>query len=314
MASMKTDANTLAALTAELVPQEGDTVPTEAHLLLPGPFRSSDGRPRDVAAWKLDQSIAAAVIARVDAKAGDCLIDYEHQSLHAEWNGQPVPAAGWFKSLEWREGKGLYATGIRWTERARGLIAAREYRYISAVFSYLPQTGEVLEIVSVALTNTPALDGLDALVAARKLTPNPQLEMADMAADEKELAALTSECDSLKTNNAVLTQERDGALAELAALKAKNEAAAQEAEKAVHADLLRAALTDGRITPALKPWAEKLPLAALKEYLDSAAPAAVLNKQADGKPAPTSAALTKEEIAMCEKLGVSHDAFQKAKE
>jgi len=84
------------------------------------------------------------------------------------------------------------------------MIAAREYRYVSAVFFYEKTTGEVLEIVSLAITNTPALDGLEALAAARKLTPQPQLEDAEMA-DEKELAALTTERDSLKTNVAALT-------------------------------------------------------------------------------------------------------------
>jgi len=309
---MKTDANSLAALTIELVPQDGDTVPTDAHLLPRGPFRAGDGRPHDCTNWLLDDRAAAQVVARAGEKANDTLIDYEHQSLSTRQNGQPAPAAGWFRTLEWRD-TGLYATGVKWTDRARQAIATREYRYISAVFHYLPSTGEVLEIVSVALTNTPALDGLEALVAALKLTPQPPLEDAEMA-DEKELAALTSERDSLKTNLAALTAERDTAVAELAALKAQNEKAAQEAEKAAHASLLTAALTDGRITPALKPWAEKLPLAALREYLESAAPAGVLNKQASGKENPATAALTQEEQTLCAKLGVSHEQFLKAKE
>jgi len=310
---MKTDANsTLAALTVELVPQDGDAVPTEAHLLPRGAFRADDGRPRECANWLIDDRIAANVIARAEAKTNDTMIDYEHQSLHAESNGQPTPAAAWFRALDWRD-SGLYATGIRWTHRARQMVAAREYRYISAVFHYLPDTGEVLEIVSVALTNAPALDGLQALVAARKLTPQPQLEEAEMA-DEKALAALTEERDSLRTSVAALTKERDTAVAELTALKAQNEKAAQEAEKAEHASLLAAALTDGRIAPALKPWAEKQPLAALKEYLETAPPADLLNKQTGGKEKPAAAALTKEEQALCAKLGVSHDQFLKAKE
>ena len=320
MASMNTDANkTLAALTLELVPADGDAVPTDAHLLHPGPFRANDGRPRDVSAWMLDASIAAAVIDRASRKSGDTLIDYEHQSLHTEWNGQPVPAAGWFRDLVWRDGKGLYAVGIRWTDRARALIAAREYRYISAVFSYLPSTGEVQEIVSVALTNTPALDGLDALVAARKNNPNPK--EVDMADEAREIAALTQERDGLKTEVAALkasvetlTRERDDARGKLADIEAKAAEAALAAEKADHVAVLKAALDAGIVPPAERAVYEKMPLADLKEAVEARRPAAMLTHQADGKPASKTAALTKEEAALCEKMGVSHEAFLKAKE
>ncbi|MCL2162346.1 MAG: phage protease [Betaproteobacteria bacterium] len=312
---MRTDACTLAALTLELVPAEGDAVPTDAHLLHPGPFRANDGRPRDVPAWMLDSAIAAAVVARASQKSGDTLVDYEHQSLHAELNGQPVPAAGWFRDLEWRDGKGLYAVGIRWTDRARELIAAREYRYISAVFGYSPQTGEVLEIVSVALTNTPALDGLDALVAARKNNSNPNPKENHMADEAREIAALTKERDGLKTEVAALkttvetlTSERDDARSKLADIEAKAAEAALAVEKVERDSLLE------KVPPALKESVGNLSMAALREYVEKAEPLGLLTKQADDKPAPTVAALTKEEAALCEKLGVSHEAFLKAKE
>ena len=312
---MKTDAHTLAALTLELVPAEGDAVPTDAHLLHPGPFRANDGRPRDVPAWMLDSVIAAAVVARASQRSSDTLIDYEHQSLHTERNGQPVPAAGWFRDLEWCEGKGLYAVGIRWTDRARGLIAAREYRYISAVFSYHQQTGEVLEIVSVALTNTPALDGLDDLIAARKNNSNPNPKENHMADEARETAALTQERDGLKTEVAalkttveMLTRERDDARSKLADIEAKAAEAALAVEKVERDSLLE------RVPPALKASVGNLPLAALKEYVEKAEPLGLLTRQVDGKPAPNAAALTKEEVAFCEKLNVSHEDFNKAKE
>ncbi|MCL1860688.1 MAG: phage protease [Proteobacteria bacterium] len=297
---MKTDANTLAALTLELVPSDGDIVPTEVHLLPRGPFRAVDDRPHECPNWLLDERIAAKVIACAEAKVNDTLIDYEHQSLNSGMNGQPTPAAGWFRALEWRD-TGLYATGVKWTARARQMIAAREYRYISAVFHYLPRTGEVLDIVSVALTNTPALDGLEALAAARKLTPQPPLEDAEMA-DEKELAALTSERDSLKTSVAALTAERNAAVAELAVLKAKEAEAALTAEKAERTKLLE------DIAPALRCAVESLPLASLKEYVEKAGSLGLLNRQT-GKEKPATAALTQEEADLCEKFGVSRDEF-----
>jgi phage I-like protein len=292
--------------------------PGEVHLLPPGPFRAEDGRPFDAKAWLLDATIAAQVAARRAAKLGDTLIDYEHQSLHAERNGQPAPAAGWFRALEWRDA-GLYAVDVKWTERARSLIAAREYRYISAVFTYLPSSGEILELISAALTNTPALDGLDALIAARReatLEPKPkEPQMADAT-----VAALSHERDSLKTEVAALkasvetlTTERDAAKAKLADYEAKAAKAALAAETAERDALISVALEGdaAKLVPAQEAWAKTQKLADLKHYLDTTPPIALLNRQTGGKASP--AALSKDEAAFSEKLGVSKEAFLQAK-
>jgi phage I-like protein len=106
--------------------------------------------------------------------ANSLVIDYEHQTLNAEVNGQPAPAAGWFKNMEWREGVGLFAINVEWTEKAKAFIAAKEYKYISPVFSYSKTTGEVIKMLHVALTNTPALDGMQA-VALKNLETSLQL-------------------------------------------------------------------------------------------------------------------------------------------
>ncbi|MDR0633616.1 MAG: phage protease [Azoarcus sp.] len=298
----------IASLSLDLAPDATGGAPADAHLLPAGAFRAVDGRPYDIANWVLSERIAAQVIARAEARKSDILIDYEHQSLHAEWNGQPAPAAGWFRELAWRDG-GLYATGIKWTDRAAQMIASREYRYISAVFSYLPSTGEVLEIISVAITNTPALDGLEALIAARRTNSTQENTMTD----DVRLAALTNERDAAAAQVAALTKERDAIAAELAALKAKVKADAQAAEQAEHAEVLKQALISGVITPAEREALSKAPLALLKELLAARPSAALLTRQADGKPAPATAVLTREEAEYCAKLGISPDQFLKAK-
>ncbi|MCA8060683.1 phage protease [Burkholderia cepacia] len=139
---------------------------SEFRLLPAGRFRSDDGRPEGVGSWYVDASIAASLIAQANQKAGDFVIDYEHQSLNARQNGQPAPAAGWFKQLEWREGQGVFATGVKWTSAASNMLSAREYRYISPVFEFDGKTGAVRKIINAALTNNPALDGLVDLAAA----------------------------------------------------------------------------------------------------------------------------------------------------
>ena len=125
-----------------------------------GVFRANDGRPQGLPGWKMDAGDAASVIAASLSGGKDILIDYEHQSILAAQNGQPVPAAGWFNRLEWRDGEGMFAIGIKWNDKAKTMIASREYRYVSQVFCFDGATGDVQRIVSVAITNNPALPSL----------------------------------------------------------------------------------------------------------------------------------------------------------
>lgn len=144
----------------------------EFRILPAGVFRTNDGsgRPVNLSGWIMNGAIAAKIIASL-AMRDDVLIDYEHQSMRASESGNPAPAAGWFKRAEWREGDGLYAVDVRWTDRAAAMIRAREYRFISPVFQFNSQTGEVLGIVSVGLVNFPALSGLTDLAAASAKLP-----------------------------------------------------------------------------------------------------------------------------------------------
>lgn len=156
----------MAASDNVIVPLSG---PVKEFRLLPaGEFRACDGRPEDVESWRLDADAAEALVSAAASRSEDYLIDYEHQSLRSMANGQPVPAAGWFKRLEWREGDGLYVVDARWTPAAAKMLTSREYRYVSPVFSY-GKDGQVNRIVSAALTNTPALEGLTDLAAASLL-------------------------------------------------------------------------------------------------------------------------------------------------
>lgn len=134
----------------------------EIQLTPVGEFKPSDGRDMPVDAWRIDAAIAARVIERFNQRHNPAVLDYEHQTLRKEDNGQPAPAAGWLRALQWREGSGLWAT-VELTERAVEYIRAGEYKFISPVFFYDPQTGEVLTIQMAAFTNTPAIDGMEPL-------------------------------------------------------------------------------------------------------------------------------------------------------
>lgn len=127
-----------------------------AFRILPaGQFRTSDGRPKG-GFWKLTPERGQALVAEAAQRSGDYLIDYEHLSLK---QGERAKPAGWFKALEWRA-DGLYVTDARWTDEAKRMIQAGEYRFVSPLFSFDQNSLEVLDLVSIALTNNLALQGL----------------------------------------------------------------------------------------------------------------------------------------------------------
>ena len=155
----------IAALTVDLalIGTADGQAPRTLKLLPAGNFSARDGRPGNVATascshWTLTAALAAPLVAEASQRATRYVIDYEHQTLRAADNGKPAPASGWFGTLEWRP-DGLYATDVEWTAAAAAMIVAKEYRYLSPVFTYDSQ-GRVTGLLHVALTNNPALDEL----------------------------------------------------------------------------------------------------------------------------------------------------------
>ncbi|EHT8643054.1 phage protease [Salmonella enterica] len=177
------------SLTAEATPV------TRVRIFPAGEFRSNDGRPKECPAWVMNAACAQRLIAAAASKKTDYSFDYEHQTLRAVTNGKPAPASAWFKSLEWVEGDGLYAVDVDWTAAASQMIAAREYRYLSPMFDYHPVTGEVGQLINVALTNLPALEELDegVIAAASRLAATSSTFPENTAMDEEQIAYLLSQ-------------------------------------------------------------------------------------------------------------------------
>jgi len=338
----------------------GAVAPNEIQLTPAGLFRARDGRPGGVPGWTIDAAIAAQVIARAQQAVGDFVIDYEHQTLNAEKNGMDAPARGWWKgaNMVWREGQGLFATDIEWTDTAKAQIAAKEYRYISPVIAYDRATGEVRAILMAALTNYPAIDGLSALVALaaarfhfdqqEDTTVNREqlialLGLAKDATEEQINAAITAlktDSEELGDLRKALGTEKDGdAVAAVAALKADPAkpdpakyvpvAVVKELQTTVAAlsakitgsevdDLVKAALTDGKLLPAQEVWARDLGagnIEALKGYLkDAPVIAALKGTQTKGNTpvgGDNNGALGDEELAVCKQLGVNPEDYKK---
>lgn len=135
-------------------------------VLIPeGQFSGLDGRPHDAPFWSLTAERGRQIALALNNRAIDLVIDYEHGTLKSQTDGKPAPASGWIKSFEYVDGIGLCSSDFKWTTQAQGFIDTEEYKYLSPVFSYTPQ-GDITGLLCVALTNTPNLDELPALLAA----------------------------------------------------------------------------------------------------------------------------------------------------
>lgn len=324
----------------------------EIQLLPAGLFRAADGsgRPAGLDGWYIDAEIAGRLIMQAAARQTKFVIDYEHQTFLAEKNGQPAPAAGWFdgRGLEWREGIGLFATQVEWTERARNMIRDGEYRYLSPAFTWDDTNGAVKLLVNAGLTNNPGLDGMAAVALSAYIQQSQPEETPVNETLKKLLAAigLPAETDEAAALTAVAAlkakaDQAGGLEAQVATLTAKAGAAPDPAryvpietytavqgqlatlsaqvETTERQGLIDAGLADGRLNPAAVEWAKSLPVAQLRGFLEVAAPVAALKGMQSqgkdpGKQSQGAGSLTASELAVCRAMGLSADEFAKAKE
>lgn len=253
-----------------------------------GQFDAPRGALAGSGPWFIDAELAARLAAQVAALSTDIVIDYEHQTLLSEKNGQEAPAAGWIlrDSLAWepdRAEPGLYAT-VRWTKKAAAYIDADEYRYLSPVFPYGP-TGAVLGLEHVALTNSPAInsehyDTLRAAASARRsfpahggAAPEMSQETPEMDLLKQLLAALglpdtTTEADALK-GVAALKARADQVQAVRKALEAEEGANLPEVVAALKSKAVAKPDLSGYVPKAMYDETREQ-LAALKANSDSA--------------------------------------------
>lgn len=235
-------------------------------------------------AFLVDEESARMVLERWREYGNRLSIDYEHQALEPVTNG-PVPAAGWF-DLELRE-DGLWAINVEWTERARELLAAREYRYFSPAF-YTDEKGRIVELINLALTNIPATKRMQPLVARNddqrryKMTEIlRQLGLRENANEAEAVAALTR-LTALERQITALTgrASSEEALAvlqgwrqaseELPRLQERLSVMEQERQQERRNALLERGKREGKLTPAMLSWAEQQSPEALEVFLSVA--------------------------------------------
>ncbi|MCX5785673.1 MAG: phage protease [Elusimicrobia bacterium] len=111
----------------------------------------------------LDKAGADMVMDFYKASQTDPVIDYEHQTL----SGNEAPAAGWVTELENKGADGIWGK-VSWCKRAAEMLNNREYRYLSPVF-LRDKKNRVVKFLHAALTNTPAIDGMEPVVAKQEV-------------------------------------------------------------------------------------------------------------------------------------------------
>lgn len=219
--------------------------PEWVHLVPMGQITARDGR-------RFVNDAPQAVIEAFEANGIDLPIDYEHanDNPRAKLAG-PVPAAGWIKELAARS-DGIWGR-VEWTDRARTMISAREYRFLSPSLLIDKATGQIARLKGAGLVHNPALH-ITALASEQEPTmPSPDfmtrlaqlLKLEEGATEDDILAALAKRMDPREFAPVEAFREQFGAHStELAAFREAH--VTEKVEKAVR---------DGHLTPAAREWA-----------------------------------------------------------
>lgn len=270
--------------------------------------------------FDVDEESLELMKAQIAQRGVDLVVDYEHQTL----TGDRAPAAGWVKEI-FLDG-GHVKARVEWTLPAKQYLENREYRYLSPVITVRKADNKATGLHSLALTNTPAIEGMTPIVNSSNFKGG-QINMEDFikklvellglgedATDEQVIEALKAcleENKSLKENaEAAPPPDEDNVVANKAALdllglKAGATAADVTAqimalkggvdgrvkvleEKLANRDATEAvemALKAGKITPAMREWAQEYALKSpegFKAFVDKAPQVVPMSEVAGG--------------------------------
>lgn len=106
----------------------------------------------------VDEESYNAMKAEMQRRGIDVVIDYEHQTLQ----DVQAPASGWVKELIYTP-EAIIAK-VEWTQKAQEYLKNKEYRYLSPVVLTRKKDNKAVALHSLALTNTPAINGMFAIV------------------------------------------------------------------------------------------------------------------------------------------------------
>lgn len=301
--------------------------PEWVELIPPGPnVTGRDGRQ-----WLFDEQAGTLVQSSFLGRAIDLPIDWEHATQHRASKGESAPAAGWIKQLELRNGA-LWGL-VDWTPRASEQVINREYRFLSPVFDFDPDTTRIARLVSAGLTNKPnflltALNQENTEVTPVTLSPAllTALGLPATATEEQALAAtaqLKATAQATNTEKPNLEQFMPRADYDSVLRRATNaEQALAEQKKTEHNKQVDALITSatqaGKITPATVGYhraacQDETGLARFKAFVDAAPVVAAPSSLDERKRDKTATALNAEEQHVAKLLDMSEAEFIKGK-
>ena len=265
--------------------------------------------------FDVDDESYKAMKAQIAKRGVDLVVDYEHQTL----KGCEAPAAGWVKELKLEDGQ--IKAVVEWTPRGAQYLENKEYRYLSPVVNVRKADNKAIGLHSLALTNTPAIEGMNPIVNSDNFEGGQHsmdikklaelLGLSEDATEEQVVEALKA---CLAENRSLKETEKSGTVdgvnlaEELKALKQQN--AEREATDAV---IL--ALKAGKITPAQKEWAKSYALSDPKgfgSFVEKAPQIVPMDKiELDDVKALKSDALDADTLLVCKQLGISPDDVKK---
>ena len=271
----------------------GSEPPSEFVIFDPGTLKTSKGE------FLFDELAGLSVLNHFAEHGADRLpIDFDHGMLAVIKTPDTAAAAGWF-TPELRGGA-LVAANVEWTPRAAEMLRNREFRFLSPAFNYDRETGQITELLNVALTNLPATKNADPLVASESDNPQTTLDPVlpderptkrkDMqklfaalgATDEAEAVTIAKEFNSWSREVLAATgaASLDAALevvkasAELpgkvAELSAEIKIMTEHKEAAEKSDLIAKLSEAGKLPPSLHGWARSQSMASLAEFGEAA--------------------------------------------
>ena len=182
--------------------------------------------------FDVDEESYQAMKAQITQRGVDLVVDYEHQTL----KGVQAPAAGWVKELKLEDGQ--IKAVVDWTAPAAQYLANKEYRYLSPVITVRKTDNKAMGLHSLALTNTPAIEGMTPIVNSEyfdfeggqnNMDMQKLAELLGLGPDATEeqimeaLAAMAAENKSLKEGQPPTDCEKvvaNKAVCELVGLKA----------------------------------------------------------------------------------------------
>ena len=309
--------------------QKVDGVPEVIQLLPFGDISSTKGD------FKVDAESYQLMCSAMQKHGVDIVVDYEHQTL----SGGKAPAAGWIKELILADDR--IDARVEWTPEAARYLANGEYRYTSPVLLARKTDGKAVKLLSLALTNTPAIDGMhpiinsdlfeegddDTMEFLKKLAE--LLGLTEAATEDEVVTALTAlsqkckEQDKLVVNSMLAPLLGIDATDDLATASTKALALSQHVGFVPKADydtvkseldqlkgdgMVELALKSGKITPAQKEWAQTYVLAdrdGFAKFLENA-PAIVPMQTTQLATQPTTK-IGADTLLVCSNMGLTED-------